>query len=130
MGDSGQLVHLRIVAANRPQLTRGAGVPRSFPVEGSHRAPAARLPASAQVLPPYLCRERKPLSIYQGHFGAKNETGNKNFFRKFSAWFPGRDQSQFAPPGSSHLQPGRSLQWTGPADSGRRCAAPGPGADG
>ena len=48
MGDSGQLVHLRIVAVNRPQLTRGAGVPRSFPVERSHRAPAARLPASAK----------------------------------------------------------------------------------
>ena len=55
-GDSGQLVRLRIVAVNRPQLTRGAGVPRSFPVERSHRAPAARLPALSQVLPQYLCR--------------------------------------------------------------------------
>ena len=31
MGDSGQLVHLRIVAVNRPQLTCGDGVSRSFP---------------------------------------------------------------------------------------------------
>ena len=34
-GDSGQLVHLRIMAVNRPQLTRGAGVPRSFPLIGA-----------------------------------------------------------------------------------------------
>ena len=35
MGDSGQLVHLRIVAVNRPQLTRGAVVSRSFPLIGA-----------------------------------------------------------------------------------------------
>lgn len=82
-GDSGQLVHPRIVAVNRLQLTRGAGVPRSFLVEGSYRAPAARLPASAPSPPDMSARrEETPPSIYQGHLGAKNETGNRKFYQK------------------------------------------------
>lgn len=56
-GGQRQLVRLRIVAVNRPQLTRGAGVPRSFLVEGSHRTPAARLPASA-LSPPAVSVQR------------------------------------------------------------------------
>ena len=112
------------------QLTRGAGVFRSFPVERSHRAPAARLLALSQVRPPYLCRE-KNLSLYtKATLEQKTKQGAESFFKRFSASSPGPGQWRFAPHGSSRLRPAQSPQRKGPAGSGHRCAAPGRGADG
>src|SRR5699024_11400228 len=48
-GDGGQLVRLRIVAVGRPVPLAAVVFIRSFSVERSHRAPAARLPADGLV---------------------------------------------------------------------------------
>ena len=59
----GQLVRLRIVAVGRPVPLAAVVFIRSFPVERSHRAPAARLPADGLVPIPMPRRGRKDFPL-------------------------------------------------------------------
>ena len=62
-GDGGQLVRLRIVAVGRPVPLAAMVFVRSFSVERSHRAPAARLPADGLVPIPMPRRGRKDFPL-------------------------------------------------------------------
>src|SRR5699024_2172290 len=71
------------------QPTCGAGVYRSFSVERSHRAPAARLPALCSGPPPFRCGEVYiSLSNNQDIFASipsGEQQKSKSFFHTFQA---------------------------------------------